>query len=361
MADIAGLVVGIISVWGACVQVFDIVDSGRNYGAEYEKLRAKLEFERIRLLHWGMAMGLSGVGHGPDARLNREDVCRTVTCHLSYIQHIFEHSAKLQETYGLCASNEPDGGGGLAQQPLILDLVFKRAYENLSRLVEDRQRATSLGRKAIWAIRDKKKFEEMVLEIKWLNDNLENLFPGAKQKILDLISMDISESEAVQGLQLVKEATEGEHEDISDTASIRLGILGATLRPASYFGKQTISGNKEASGYPWACQALQPRGDSADRGAPSGGSGTGMDELFKEMKSVDLYIGNKREGALRLRLSGPHSYSTRVVAFVDWEGRQRNEKSALSTLNEGKGFVKTSHASFGRSTPTVGSKKGQEP
>ena len=47
---------------------------------DYKVLRVNLEVERIRLLVWGEAVGLSKVEQGkpsPDARLNREDV-RTV-------------------------------------------------------------------------------------------------------------------------------------------------------------------------------------------------------------------------------------------------------------------------------------------
>ena len=55
MTDIAGLAVGVAGAWKTCVQIFDIVDSGRKYGMEYELLRVKLEVERIRLLTWGDA------------------------------------------------------------------------------------------------------------------------------------------------------------------------------------------------------------------------------------------------------------------------------------------------------------------
>jgi Prion-inhibition and propagation len=50
MTEVASLVVGVVAAWKSCVQVFDIVDSGRRYGMDYEILRIKLEVERIRLL-----------------------------------------------------------------------------------------------------------------------------------------------------------------------------------------------------------------------------------------------------------------------------------------------------------------------
>ena len=44
---------GVITAWQTCVQVFEIIDSGKKYGMDYEVLRVKLEVERIRLLVWG--------------------------------------------------------------------------------------------------------------------------------------------------------------------------------------------------------------------------------------------------------------------------------------------------------------------
>ena len=69
---------------------------------DYEVLRVKLEVERIRLMVWGEAIGLSDVERGrpsPDARLNQEDVHTLVLRLLGCIQHVdvFEHSERLQD------------------------------------------------------------------------------------------------------------------------------------------------------------------------------------------------------------------------------------------------------------------------
>ena len=64
MADVAGLVLGVVASWKTCVQIFDIVDSGKKYGMDYELLRVKLEVERIRLLTWDDMVGLSEVESG---------------------------------------------------------------------------------------------------------------------------------------------------------------------------------------------------------------------------------------------------------------------------------------------------------
>ncbi|EGE03427.1 hypothetical protein TEQG_02463 [Trichophyton equinum CBS 127.97] len=50
MVDVAGLVLGVATLWKTSVEIFDVIDCGKKYGFDYEILRAKLEAERLRLL-----------------------------------------------------------------------------------------------------------------------------------------------------------------------------------------------------------------------------------------------------------------------------------------------------------------------
>lgn len=348
MTDVAGLVIGVVSAWKTCVQVFDIIDSGKKYGMDYELLRVKLEVERIRLLTWGDTVGLSEVEHGrpsPDARLNREDVRGTVLRLLGAIQHIFDHSERLQDSYGLrpttpSASEQPDDDEeSPTQSQLILGSIFKRAYKTLRRSARDRQRGTPLRKKTIWAVHDKKKFQAMVFEIKGFNDNLESLFPDAKIKALESMRAEIDESEDVDALQSLQEATANQHEDISETASVRLEALGTTGTARSRVSEdvRTVTGETNT--------APQADADGADADANGGVVEEELDELSKQMQAVDLYVQKKSEGALTLNLIGPHGYSARVTAYVYWDGRKADRSWSYWDDRE-KGFVKTTHASF---------------
>lgn len=106
MTDVASIFLGVAALWKTCVQVFDVVESGQRYGMDYELLRVKLDVERVRLLSWGEAIGLSDdysnlQGAGPsrpslalrmDSRLQSENVNRAVISLLGCIQHLFENS-----------------------------------------------------------------------------------------------------------------------------------------------------------------------------------------------------------------------------------------------------------------------------
>lgn len=278
MTEVTGLVVGAVAAWKTCVQVFDIVDSERKYGTDYELLCTKLE-SKIRLMAWGDAVGLSEVEHrrpSPDTRLNQENVCRTVLRVLGCIQHVFEHSERLQETYGLCPttyniSDQPHNDEPPTQSQLILGSFFKRAYENLRRSAKDRQHTTPSKKKTVWAVYDMKKFQAMLSEIKGFNDMLESLFPDAKSKTLTLIRNDIDQSEEVHTLQLLQEATADEHEDISETASVRLEALGPTTTAQSALPEDARTITGETNTVP------QQEGDDANSDAPSNDSEMEMD------------------------------------------------------------------------------------
>jgi hypothetical protein len=347
--DVAGLVLGVVSVWSTCVEVFELVDSGKKYGLDYELLRVKLEVERIRLLAWGEAVGLSEVENGrpsPDARFNQENVRNTVLRVLGCIQHMFEHTEKLQENYGLRPTTPSPMDQQVneerpSQSQLILGSIFKRAYENLRRSAKDRQRATPIKHKTLWVVHDKKKFQKMVTEIKGFNDNLTSLFPNAKSKTVQFITSQIEQTEEVQPLQLLQEATEEEHEDISERASVRLEALGATTTARSRIsdGARTITRETHS--------AVEQR-DDVSRAVDENGLGEELDELSKQMEELELFIRKKSLGALTLSLIGPFDYSSKVTTIVDWEREQHEDDRWPHWKDELKGFVNVQHASFGQ-------------
>jgi hypothetical protein len=77
-------------------------------------------------------------------------------------------------------------------------------------------------------VHDKRKIQAVVFEIEGSNDNLEGLFQDATSRSALLIKSGIDQSEVVQTLQLLQEATADGHKETSETASMGLEALGAT-------------------------------------------------------------------------------------------------------------------------------------
>lgn len=316
-----------------CIEIFDIVDSGNHYGIDYEILRVKLEVERIRLLEWGNAVGFGITDQSAsklDSRLERNEFRSTVLRLLGCIHHIFDQAERLQEHYGLRPVTPHHENDEL--QPLPLASIFKRAYEPLLKLSKDRQRSTALPQRRIWAIRDKRKFQEMIHEIKGFNDSLDQLFPNIKKFTSENMKKEIDCSEDIKALQSLQEATTDEHDDISEIAGDRLEAMGATATANSQIGE--VIGNKDA--------ALQPETANTE---PVDEEDNGR-ELREMVDAVESFISKKHKGRLTLVLMGPSHYTTSVSTHVYWDG-ERSEP--LFWEDREKGFLKSFHMSFGGS------------
>jgi hypothetical protein len=354
MTDAAGLVLGVFTTWKACVQVFDIISSGRQYGMDYEIIRVKLEVERIRLLVWGDAVGLNEVQNGGPSRhalLNHAEVRQTLLGVLGCIEHIFENPERLQEHYGLRqeqhdASDQSGQVVHTIQTHFILGPVFKRAYAALRRSARDRQRSTAFTQKTFWAVHDRTKFQRMVTEIKGFNDDLANLFPDLRSKTSETLRSEIDESDEIRSLILLQQAAADEHGDIFETASVRLEMLGASMaRSVLNNDARTVTQDID----PLLRPAEEAAQDAAGAEVSEHSSDPEMAELSKQMKAVEIFTRKKSEGALRCTLLGPYNCSAHVTASVAWDGREYPRDRLSYWDDRDKGFVKMSHASFGGS------------
>ncbi|KFY39475.1 hypothetical protein V494_03966 [Pseudogymnoascus sp. VKM F-4513 (FW-928)] len=355
MAEVAGLALGVLALWQSCVSVFDVIDSSRRYGMDYELLCVKLEVERVRLLCWGDAVGLNNASSPsptPDPRFGRVEVRSTVIRLLGAMQQVFENSERLQEVYGLRPySAEALAGGNeiqISQSQLILGGVFKRAYQNLRKMAQERQRGTVLARKTLWAVYDRKKFAELVVEIREFNDSLASLFPDAKARAAEGMRVEIDESVQVDQLRLLQDAMIDEHEELSEVASVRLEALGVTVSART----ELLSLTEEQM------DALTVTGADDDveevpREAPEGTAGQAaageeepLDEVSKKLMDLEAYVGKRSTGALTLSIIGPQSYSEHVSAHVYFDRDTRDSSFSRIWDERDKGFVLMQHASF---------------
>jgi len=353
--EVAGVVIGIAALWESCIQVFEVVNFTRQYGMDYEILSIKLEVERVRLLSWGHAVGLDNDVNGRDARLTNTEVHRAVVRLLGCIQHVFEDSERLQNTYGLRPSlvapereftsaedNQP------SQSQLILGGVFRRAYENLRRVARERQRNTHMTRISKWAVNDRKKFMALVAEVRGFNDSLESLLPDVKLRMRAEMQSDIDEAVEVRGLGLLQEATAGEQglEDISEHAGARLEIISARtelLSDSRSISAGTVDKEDEDDG------SRTEEGNEApnNEGESTRVEEQELDELSKRLRDIELYVNKKSAGALTLSRIGPHHPLARCSAHVYWDGEKSDENRWDHWSDKDKGFVPTSHACFG--------------
>lgn len=349
MADAAGLALGLVATWNVCVQAFDIVASGKRYGMDYEIARVKLEVERIRLFTWGETVGLADVQSGQanasisiDSRLVKEDVRSTVMRLLGCVEHVFSNAKSLRKTYGLkeepfsptqleALQLSPSASTTEASHP-ILGSIFKRAYTGLRAAARENQQSASLKRKTTWSISDKGKFLALIAEIRGFNDSLERLFPDIMKRSSGKILSEIEVSDEIRPLQLLQQAAAGEHEEISETASVRLESLGASA---------TTGRDKESK--------VEEIDDGDPDWVDDESEGTADPEktpLEKELGKVDKFVIKKSVGSLSCTIHTGSEWAARCWAYVEWEGYD-NKRGFSAFDDRGKGTVTMPHLALG--------------
>ncbi|KIM22050.1 hypothetical protein M408DRAFT_29057, partial [Serendipita vermifera MAFF 305830] len=356
--EVAGLVIGaigMVTAWNACVQAFDTVGSVGSFGLDHQIIQVKLEVERVRLLSWGEMVGLATVQPGQsnpdhivDQRLNRDDMRETVMKLLGCIQHVFNDTDSLQRKYGLKQDTSAAGGETLSLittsngGQLILKSVFKRAYVNLQKSAKEYQQNTPLKLRARWAIGDKAKFLDLIAEIRGFNDSLVSLFPDVTSKTAARLREDIDASDEISSLQLLEQASADEHEDIWESASMRLSNLGQTATGPSIAPFE----DKKTETASIAQVPVNNDGDDSwedDNGQPvTKAAKRELSELEKQLEALESFCKRKSSGGLICRVS---SGGLRCYASVYWEGDNRDH-SFSHWDDELKGFVPSAHQAF---------------
>ena len=387
MADVAGLIIGVAALWQSCIQVYELVDSTRQHGMEFELLNVKYEVERVRLLCWGDAVGLANVQTADgartpristpesttnrlDVRLRRDEVRGTVLRLLGCIQHVFQNTERLQDHYGLqeaapISLTAGRGQGDLqgqappSQSQRILNGVFRRAYDNLRRMAGERQRTTPLTRRTVWAVRDRRKFDMLVSELRGFNDSLESMFPDAQIRAAEAMRIEIEGAVEIRELQLLQLATADEHRDLSECASLRLEALGATVSARTELLSSSRTINETASEAKAENTRLEDEREDANEddllddqhaetdAQTASPDDSEVDEVTRRLEQVELYVDKKSHGALTLSLNGPFGRLARVTGHVYWDGVKHDDSFPSYWDDRGKGFVTTTHAAFG--------------
>lgn len=233
--DLLGLSVGAVSLvtlFKTCLELFETFENGRNLGMDYEILSTKVGIERVRLTLWGDAVGLTRLapdqeenvdqGDNVDPRLGEPRMIRAVSDILNCMRRLFEDSGSLTRRYGLQATtttalmSTSDGVNALAT-------TFHKTYARLHASASKIQRNTSLIAAARWAIKDKKRFERFVEDLRSFNDSLALLFPDVDEDSRQVMADEIKESRDLNGLQIVEQA-------VSDLEGGELLVEAASVR-----------------------------------------------------------------------------------------------------------------------------------
>lgn len=303
--EVTGLAVGTLglaSLFKTCLDLYDAFDCGSRHGVEYEILAVKVEVEKLRLALWGESMGFVRDANSDstmrivisdqlDPRLRDQRIVKAVADVLHCMENLFRDTEKMKRRYGLqqdAALRDPriEALSGRA-----LMSTFKQAYERFKLSAKTRQATADLNTMAKWAVRDKKKFQRFVDELRGFNDSLSSLFPDTDAANRAEIVAGIQAGTNVEELDLIEKAVEDEYRDMADAASARITLI---------------------SQYPVDDNLSAFDDDTTTVGAHY------EEKLEKLVKQLDKTLELKCVGALSISMW--NTYGNHYSAFQTWDG-----------------------------------------
>jgi hypothetical protein len=202
MAEVFGIVAGALSVaalFNNCVDCFEYIQLGRHFGRDYERCQLKLKIAQTRLSRWGKAVDIN---QDPRfATISPADASTLqVQSVLEEIGLLFQSVAKASKRYELSAKQEDL----ILYQDTDIRPVFQRVFGRLETVVRQRQKETSLMKKAAWALYDGKNFDKLVEQITGFIDDLENICP-IESACRQLAQLEIAEVDDEPSLKAISD------------------------------------------------------------------------------------------------------------------------------------------------------------
>lgn len=208
MAELAGLIIGSMALTGLfnkCVDTFQYIQLGRNFGNDYETSLLKLDVVKLRFTRWGELMtvraGADPQNAGSAASPQEKEVAERL---LGQILDVFERARETSKTFRmigkpgeLVADTQPRSGNLAALHDYLQSRMHKRC--------KDLQRETSLTTKAKWALYKKTHFDRLVEDLTELVDALLSTFPASKESQRQLCAAEVSDIEKVESLIALKQ------------------------------------------------------------------------------------------------------------------------------------------------------------
>ncbi|GJN78501.1 hypothetical protein PLIIFM63780_001995 [Purpureocillium lilacinum] len=224
MAEVFGIVSGSLSVaalFNNCVDCFEYIQLGRNFGNDYERSRLKLAVARLRLSRWGAAIGVNEDPRfaidAPDDSESREG--REL---LEELERLFQAAHRSSKRYETRAKQEDL----VAFKDEDMQEVARGLHNRLGLIARRRQTRTGLMKKAKWALYGAKELDRLLDQIASFLDDLEKLFP-VETACHRLIGLEIEEVADEPSLLALQDAASGTDNALSDAAAGKLeGIAG---------------------------------------------------------------------------------------------------------------------------------------
>jgi hypothetical protein len=207
MAEPFGIVSGAISIasaFTACVDCFEYIQFGRQFGRDFQTNQLVLSCARLRLTRWGESVNVyddPNLGN-PDATAPEIQLAKDT---LLQILVLFAQTEEISNKYKLNAKVGEDLSSFSATD---MDPALMALNNKMKELATKRQKGSRFLKLTSWAVHYKAEFEHLINDITSLIDNIEKLFPEPQARIA-LVRQEVAQMGDKQALRLIEYAANG--------------------------------------------------------------------------------------------------------------------------------------------------------
>ena len=190
-----------------CVDCFEYVELGRNFGNDFGKCLLRLDVAKLRMLQWGESIGLSPQQHTTNLQLSGQEA-QVAEDLLGQIQDSFSRAKDLSNGYRIRkegARQTSDGTLAVFNPTIELDPVKSQVHFTTKELAKRRQATTSLTHKTKWALYEKRRFTSLIGEVDGFVNDLIDLVPASKSRQEAICKADMREFGNEQSLKVLNE------------------------------------------------------------------------------------------------------------------------------------------------------------
>ncbi|KGO68022.1 Het-s, C-terminal [Penicillium italicum] len=270
--------IGVAALFSNCVDCFEYIQIGRQLGQSFERCQIKLDVARTRLGRWGQAVGIDSDPRFTADTVN-DEVSQQVHGLLEEIMLLFQAVQKSSKRYELKTPREDLACFANAE----MRPEFRKVHGRLKAIANQRQRQTSVVKKARWALYDGKNLDKLVREIVEFVDALEKLVPPVEAVQRQLSLMELEEVEDESSLLVLRDAAVDTDSILSETVDQKIGYISARNHVKDIQGDED---GKVWVGNEWNTDYINGFGERSENT---------VDTIAAKGKSA-VHVGNKYNG-----------------------------------------------------------------
>lgn len=260
MTDVAGFALGLPGLFISAVQYFEWIRFGRQFENDFGACLVRLEAAHLHMIRWGASMGIDGDPSTFDPRSLSHlpaDEIETAMDILHEINRTFEMARETSESF-----NRRQRRKGITNsEKMMLDTEteleraesrFKTLHRTSRKIAEKYEKAMHLKDKArdrvVWALYERNHFNHLIDTVSTLVRDLEELFPGHRERQRELCRREVSEFDP-KSLMLLMNVAGTDDELLKEAITTESRARGLTFQDITVQENARIRlGNEYAAG-----------------------------------------------------------------------------------------------------------------